>query len=236
MQVRRKIETFVRNVPFLVSGLKKLGFRKTYPSNFESSSQYWENRYALKGDSGDGSYGHLAHFKAEIINDFVTKFNIASIIEFGCGDGAQLEFMKYPSYVGVDVSHTIIDKCRQDYSSDPSKTFVTTSELDTVEPKYDLALSLDVIYHLVEDSVFDQYMKQLFAATDSWIIIYSSNFDEAAEKMDHVRHRKFTTWIEQNCPEWEMHGKVDQRYPFDPAAGDRTSLAEFYIFVKKSNA
>jgi hypothetical protein len=41
--------------------------------------------------------------------------------------------------------------------------------------RFDLELSLDVIYHLVEDEVFDAYMRSLFAHAGRFVVIYSSN-------------------------------------------------------------
>ena len=51
---------------------------------------YWENRYKNNGNSGAGSYGRLAEFKADVINNFIAENKITSVIEFGCGDGNQL--------------------------------------------------------------------------------------------------------------------------------------------------
>ena len=56
----------------------------------QSTSDYWEARYAAGGNSGKGSGGVFAEFKAEIVNTFVREHDIASVIDFGCGDGAQL--------------------------------------------------------------------------------------------------------------------------------------------------
>ena len=41
-----------------------------------NSKEYWEKRYLSKNNSGAGSYGHLAEFKSEIINEFLDKHNI----------------------------------------------------------------------------------------------------------------------------------------------------------------
>src|SRR5579859_8234848 len=57
---------------------------------FRGSSTYWEERYRAGGNSGAGSYGRLAEFKAEVLNGFVHSRGIRSVVEFGCGDGAQL--------------------------------------------------------------------------------------------------------------------------------------------------
>ena len=41
-----------------------------------NSSDYWERRYSKGGNSGIGSYGRLAEFKAEVLNRFVKENNI----------------------------------------------------------------------------------------------------------------------------------------------------------------
>ena len=64
--------------------------RKIFDRKKFYSSKYWENRYKAGGNSGSGSYSNLAIFKAEIINSFVKDNKIESVIEFGCGDGQQL--------------------------------------------------------------------------------------------------------------------------------------------------
>lgn len=96
--------------------------------------------------------------------------------------------------------------------------------------KADLALSLDVIYHLVEDPVFDTYMRQLFESARKFVIVYSSNMDQAWPA-GHVRHRQFTRWVEQNKPEWCLHSSLKNAYPYGPADPERTSFADLYIFV-----
>jgi len=47
------------------------------------TEQYWEQRYARGGNSGDGSYGDLALFKAQVINDYIKKLNIMSMNDWG---------------------------------------------------------------------------------------------------------------------------------------------------------
>ena len=57
---------------------------------FVGSKRYWESRYAAGRSFGVGSYSKFAKFKAEILNSFVEKHSVKSVIEFGCGDGNQL--------------------------------------------------------------------------------------------------------------------------------------------------
>lgn len=185
------------------------------------------------GDSGDGSYGRLADFKAEIINGFVDKHRVQEIVEFGCGDGAQLMKMNYPKYTGVDVSPTIVRQCKELFKGNGSKVFLHLDDPGVQNIRAELALSLDVIYHLIEDEVFDEYMATLFTSSTKWIIIYSSNFDGTTD-LAHVRHRKFSAWVEKNAHDWEFFQKIDQRFPYKPNREEDTSFAEFYVYRLKA--
>ncbi len=198
------------------------------PIPFEHSESYWEQRYAAGGNSGSGAYNHLAKYKAEIVNEFVDKHEMTSVIEFGSGDGNQLSLARYPNYTGVDVSPTVIAKARAQFADDPSIRFIHTSEL-TPDTKADLSISLDVIYHLVEDDVFDLYMRRLFDAARKAVIIYASNEDKGW-KDPHVRHRKFTDWIEKNRPDFIFMSRVPNRYPYDAKKPDDTSFSDHHIF------
>jgi SAM-dependent methyltransferase len=196
---------------------------------FGGSSSYWERRYVGGGNSGAGSYGRLARFKAETLNAFVARAGVRSVIEFGCGDGAQLELAAYPRYVGIDVSPTAVDRCSRRFASDRTKRFYLSSQIPPDLGRFDLSLSLDVIYHLVEDKVFDAYMRSLFARAARFVIIYSSNKSQMAES-PHVRHREFTRWIERNEPQWRQIDYLKNKYPYDPAQPEETSFADFYFF------
>jgi cyclopropane fatty-acyl-phospholipid synthase-like methyltransferase len=222
----------VRVFDLLRVGVLFRGLRRAIDSwRFPGSEDYWENRYAEGGTSGDGSYGRLALFKAEFINDFVAAHDIASVLEFGCGDGAQLKLAVYPSYTGVDVSRTSIRRCSILFDHDPQKSFVHSDNLDVVE-SHDLCISLDVIYHLVEDSIFEQYMMTLFSMSKRFVIIYSSNID-LAHTSAHIRHRKFTDWAERNAAAWLLKDVVQNRYPADIGEEDsHNSFASFFVFER----
>lgn len=199
-------------------------------ARFGNSADYWERRYARGGDSGAGSYNRLARFKADVINDFVAGNNIDSIVEFGSGDGAQLELANYPSYVGIDVSPAAVAETRRRFDNDASKVFYQMSEVPA-GLSADLSLSLDVVYHLVEDEIFDAYMRALFDAATRFVIIYSSNQD--APRVDaHVRHRQFTAWVEKHRPDFGLTQHVPNAFPFDERDPDNSSFADFYIFER----
>ncbi|HEU4772965.1 MAG TPA: class I SAM-dependent methyltransferase [Lysobacter sp.] len=198
-----------------------------------SSAAYWEARYSGGGNSGDGSYGHLAAFKAGVINEHVARHGIKSVIEFGCGDGNQLKLAEYAQYVGYDVSSAAVRRCRGMFGSDRSKSFHLAGEYDGQTA--DLAISIDVIFHLVEDSVYDEYMRRLFQAARDHVIIYSSNEEKSAERESrHVRHRHVTAWIDREMsPTWTLEREVPNPFPFD---GDNAtgSFANFYIYRRST--
>jgi cyclopropane fatty-acyl-phospholipid synthase-like methyltransferase len=231
-----RLKAFVAGTPFLGAAARtivripaiedlrrRLGFR--------GSSSYWEDRYRQGGTSGSGSFGRLAEFKAEIVNGFVEKMGIQTVIEFGCGDGAQLALARYPRYVGIDVAEGSISACRSRFAADQTKSFHLASQIPPDLGRFDLVLSLDVIYHLVEDEVFDGYMRSLFARAYRFVAIYSSNKVESSDA-PHVRHRVFTHWIEVNEPQWKQSGFVPNIYPHDPARPGDTSFADFYFFER----
>lgn len=203
---------------------------KTIPMFFPGSKKYWEDRYSVGGNSGAGSYNKLALFKAEVVNNFVAEHDVNSVIEFGCGDGNQLKLAEYPYYTGFDVSETAVLLCRKKFSSDENKRFRHLRDYNSETA--DLSLSLDVIYHLVEDFVYHEYMSTLFKSARKYVIIYSSNTTQNSLcQCAHVKHRKFTTWIKKNKPGWKLTEQVPNKYPY---TGDfrKGSFAEFYIFEK----
>ena len=195
------------------------------------SGGYWENRYASGGNSGAGSYNLLAEFKAEVINNFIEQHKVTEVVEWGFGDCNQLKLFRCPKFTGVDVSKTAVAHAQETYIEDSSKAFYHTSEFNA-RPDFDLSLSLDVIYHLIEDVVFHKYMENLFNSSSKWVIIYASN--KQAEYVDgfHVKHRKFSEWIEINRPNWTLLEHIPNKFPWDENDPDNTSFADFYIYEK----
>lgn len=198
------------------------------PKQFHGSENYWIERYDTGGNSGTGSYDKLAEFKAEVLNKFVSDNNIRTIIEYGCGDGNQLKLASYPSYIGFDVSPAAISLCKRLFSGDDTKTFRLVE--DYKDEAAQLTISLDVVYHLVEDGIYNEYMVRLFDSAESYVIIYSTNIS-ADGMAPHVKHRKFTEWVETDRPEWKLLRHIPNRYPYE---GDikTGSAADFYIFSK----
>src|SRR5271157_5436589 len=75
------LKRFIKGIPFVWLTAARIAGRL----NFPGSGSFWENEYREGRTSGPGSYGRLAEFKAEILNEFVRTKNIRTVIEFGCG-------------------------------------------------------------------------------------------------------------------------------------------------------
>ena len=223
MKLKKKIKSILKK-----SGLFKSKAKTQY---IESSSNYWDQRYLKNKDSGAGSYGRLADFKAEVLNEFVEANAIQSVIELGSGDGNQLKLANYKSYIGFDVSEEAIRMCKEMFQDDPTKQFFLMDDPDQLDATADLSLSLDVIYHLIEDDVFEGYMNRLFDSSNKFVIIYSSNHEGYLAR--HVRSREFTTWVDnQVSGQWQLKEMIKNRYPFDKTDPDNTSISDFYIYEK----
>lgn len=198
------------------------------------SLNYWEERYRNGGTSGAGSYGVLADFKAMVVNKFISDQSIQGLIEFGSGDGNQLSKILVKNYVGVDVSEAAVQHCRKMFKMDVSKKFFTNTDFLIKPLKADLTISLDVIYHLVEDENFEDYMHMLFEASEKYCIIYSCNDDTFEVNAPHVRRRKFSEWVEKNIQNWHLFGILYNDYPYSKLKNGKTSSMSDFYFYKRS--
>jgi len=204
----------------------------------KGSKGYWETRYALGGNSGGGSYGRLAEFKAEVLNDLIAEFHVNFVIELGCGDGNQTSLLENKvNYLGLDISPTIIERNLEKFNSDPSKDFLV---FDSTRQKNigtflsaDMAISLDVLYHLVEPEIYESYLKTLFNIAKEYVVIYASDNENIKTKDAHVRIRAFTPYIAENFKDFQLIRKIENRYHSDEWGKSGTnewSWSDFFVF------
>jgi hypothetical protein len=235
----RRLRRVIGRIPF-IGYAARLVWTKAHNLKFRTSGEYWESRYAAGGNSGAGSYGRLALWKAEVLNRMVRENEVSSIIEFGCGDGAQLSLATYPSYIGIDVAPSAVRLCIDRFRGDSSKSFFAIDPRAMADPlgvlRADMALSLDVLYHLVEDDVRDTYLTRLFQAATRYVVIYSSD-GPAPTHSAHERHRPFTPWIAANAQEWRLIKQIRNPYHMSTSRDDQllTSPADFFVYARNSS-
>jgi SAM-dependent methyltransferase len=197
------------------------------------SADYWEDRYKSGGNSGLGSYGKLAAFKARFINDFIRQHQVKRLLDLGCGDGNQAGFIEVENYLGFDVSPSAVRRCQDKFKDDPRRRFLlydpTAFRSQAAAFRAELALSMDVIFHLIEDEVFANYLDELFGAAARHVIIYSTNYDKSHAAPHHL-DRQFTTCLERRMPDWELTQTV-----VNPYKGEEVQ-ADFFVYAKRTPA
>lgn len=226
----------------LKESLLKIQFFKELKRNqqkkkFKGSAEYWDDRYKAQGNSGTGSYDHLAQFKADIINPFVAKNGIDTVMEFGCGDGNQLKLAKYPNYIGLDVSPTAVQMCHKIFKDDKTKSFLLYNSSAFFDNhnilNTDLTMSLDVLYHLVEKEIFEKYLRDLFNASKRYVIIYATDYDQKEEPIyQHENRRSFTKFVAKEFPNFKLIDQIKNKYEH-VKKGEIGSDCDFFIYERQ---
>ena len=215
---------------------------KKKPFNQQGSKGYWETRYALGGNSGGGSYGRLAEFKAEILNNLIAKYRVGTVIELGCGDGNQTTLLtsldhEERYYLGLDVSPTAITHNLEKFKVDEKKDFLlfdsTTLKNIGAFLRADMTLSLDVLYHLVERPIYESYLNTLFDMSSNYVVIYASDDDSIKTNAPHVLIRSFTPYIKEHFKDFELIEKIENKYHWDGVSKSDTnewSWSDFFVY------
>ena len=206
----------------LLKRILTIARRLRYPG----SIRYWERRYARGGDSGSGSSGRLAAYKADWLNRFVQEHEVQQVIEFGCGDGQQLQLAKYPNYLGLDVAPSAVRRCRELFAGDTSKQFAVYNpfSFEPTNGQADLALSIEVLFHLTEDAVYERYLQHLFTSSRRWVVIFAPDEpDRTGGQFPHLRPREFT----KDVPETWILRRRDENPHRD------ISISDFFVFERK---
>jgi 2-polyprenyl-3-methyl-5-hydroxy-6-metoxy-1,4-benzoquinol methylase len=205
--------------------------RPPIPREEFRSAEYWEDRYKTGGNSGLGSYGKLAAFKAQFINGFIREHQVKRLLDLGCGDGNQAASLEIENYLGFDVSPSAVQRCRKKFKGDASRRFLLYEQATYLSEaaafKADLAISMDVVFHLVEEEIFARYMDELFHSATRHVIIYSTNFDKSYP-LPHQIDRHFTAYLERRMPDWEL-----TQTQVNPYKGIEVQ-ADFFIYTRKT--
>ena len=158
------------------------------------------------------------------------------MVEFGCGDGQQLALYDFPEYLGLDVSKTILTSCISQFEDDKTKSFKKyCPESFVLDKLYDLSISIDVLYHLIEQEIFEKHLTDLFEASSRWVVIYSCNFDKSGLAA-HVRPRKFTDFVQDNFREFHLVNHTANPYPIEEHGLKNGSWSDFFVYQKQSES
>jgi SAM-dependent methyltransferase len=159
---------------------KKKGVDETF-----DYKNYWDERYRKGQNSGKGSYGANAEFKAAHIHRVVKEYNCKSIADFGCGDGNQLSMFPNISYTGFDISPTIIEQNKVKF---PDKNFEVMDMKNT--SKYndiaDLSICFDCLFHITQTKDWVILIDAVCNAAKNVIVITTNTYVVPEEYFPHV--------------------------------------------------
>ncbi|NQX67652.1 class I SAM-dependent methyltransferase [Paenibacillus alba] len=191
--------------------------------------EFWNDNYSHGGDSGSGSYGLLAEFKSQIINDFIQEHQIESVIEFGCGDGNQLLTMSYSTYLGLDVAQSSIRLCKEKFKEDTTKSFMLYKPGLLVNRGFiqaDLVVCLDVLYHITDEEDFLSTLSNIFESAKKWVILYTKiTTGLEPQEVATIQDRPILHHLMQHS-DFSISHVIPQKYP-------ELSSSHFIMLKKK---
>ena len=113
------------------------------------SKENWQSIYDIGGWEEEGSGpGSKLDVNSELISylsNFISSNNIASVVDFGCGDlqWANQLFSDSISYVGVDFIQNIISSNLSTY---PNQSFIC-EDIFNITETYELVICKDLLHH-----------------------------------------------------------------------------------------
>ena len=122
------------------------------------------------GGSGAGSKIENVKEYVEILQKYIDKPEIKTVLDLGCGDWEFSKFLDLSSvsYLGVDVVESVIESNSTSYSASNIKFIsrdITTYEI----PKADLIICKDVLQHLSNKDVVTTLVKIITSSKFSLI-------------------------------------------------------------------
>jgi SAM-dependent methyltransferase len=154
---------------------------------------YWQERYLAGKGSGPSSRGDIAAAKTDRINRLLDG-TTRTVVDWGVGDGTVAAGIYADRYLGVDITQAALDLAREACGPRPGWSWLL---IDPHTPPpltvhADLALSLDVLFHLTDDQAYQTYLRLLFGSAPT-ALIRASNYE--APRDDHMRRRRWSVDI-----------------------------------------
>jgi trans-aconitate methyltransferase len=124
-------------------------------SDFDAQSEEYEAVLGAQLRFFEGESAYFAEYKVALAREFVST-EPASILDFGCGVGRSIGFLKraFPKshVVGADVSQRSLEKARQ---SHPDAEFFHAQELDAAR-QFEMLFVAGVFHHIPAEQQLEQ--------------------------------------------------------------------------------
>lgn len=136
----------------------------------KQEKHYWDNRYCAGKDSGPGSRGGYRKWKWKVINSVVKDIRNKTVLDVGCGDLQFLKKRKLNSYLGLDISPTIITRNRKKRPDLNFGIFDVTENNKQLGP-FQVVLCMDLLFHIMEEERFKNLLRNLNRWTGEYLFI-----------------------------------------------------------------
>lgn len=140
---------------------------------------YWEHRYRWGRDSGEGSGGIHREWKWSKIISII--HDVDDVIDIGCGDLRFWEGRSCRSYIGLDLSPTIL---KRNIVARPGWAFVLGNAAKRYWFRGNVVLCMDMLFHIMDDDDFDSILSNLMSYTEQWLVIYTWDVNPLETKDD----------------------------------------------------
>ncbi|KAB0590723.1 class I SAM-dependent methyltransferase [Campylobacter lari subsp. concheus] len=168
---------------------------------------FWNQRHEKLGlysggDKGISDYENFEFYihRLSMILKLISKYYIGKklleVLDAGCGKGFFSNGIFSSGYIvnGIDSSASAISFCKENYP----EIFFKQDNLDKfiLDKAFDVIICIDVMFHIVEDSLWENSVKNLaYHAKNNSIIIISDYIDATdsekaiGEKIKYIKYR-----------------------------------------------
>lgn len=168
---------------------------------------FWNQRHGKLGlysggDKGISNYENFEFYihRLSMILKLINKYYIGKksleVLDAGCGKGFFSNGLFSSGYIvsGIDSSVNAISFCKENYP----EIFFKQDDLDNfvLNKAFDVVVCIDVMFHIVEDNLWEKSVKNLaYHAKNNSIIIISDYIDAVdsektiGEKIKYIKYR-----------------------------------------------
>lgn len=149
------------------------------------SYDVFESIYAKKlwgPNSGAGAKMREAQPYVDLVNGLIQSKGWQSVADVGCGDGHVGSFIRGVHYMGVDVSESILERCRREHPENFYMQLDAYAKPDQI-PAADVLLAKDVLHHWPNEWVISWLTRVL--VLNRWkAILLCQDGQQQAEQQD----------------------------------------------------
>lgn len=203
------------------------------PANYQGDYDYWFHRHRRGAGrrefeaDGRGSAGHLRAYKAAFVNAMARKYDCRTAIDLGCGSAWLYGLTSFDEYTGFDISPSAIWRAYLEHGCPKNAEFHIFDPERTELRRADVAVSLDVVYHITEEVDLWAYLAAMCEAARRLIVVYAADEDPVETDPPHIARRRFVPLIEKRG--WRL-----AESPENPYADDPDVMSRFYVFVPEA--